>query len=167
MGFQSSFNQALGILASAAFGRKHIQGQKESLAEQKIQGKFNIERELEREQEAIRDQEQQEVADYNLQHGTAYNDKSEMMADRAGQALASETTSKGNTSRATQLPNHKKWIKQYMNWYGVGVGEAMKAYDENAASITSHDKKIIERVLSADSDELLNEEKYRYKGGNK
>lgn len=160
MGFQSSFNQALGIFAGAAFSRKHIKGQKESLAEQKMQGKFNLEREVNREQE------QQEVKDYNLQHGTNYTDNNEMMADRAGQALASETTSKKETSKAVQLPNHKAWLQQYMNWYGVGVEEAMKAYDENAMSLTAHNDKVIEKALSEDSDELLNKEK-NYRGGNK
>ena len=163
MGFQSSFNQALGTLAGAALGAKHIKGQKESLKEQKMQGKFNLERELNREQE---------VADYNLQHGTAYNDKNEMMADRAGQSLASETTSKKETSKAVQLPNHKEWLQSYMEFYGVGVGEAMNAYDKNAMLITerayaeNHGKKI-EKVVSEGSDELLNEEKYKYNGGNK
>ena len=161
MGFQSSFNQALGIFAGASLGRKHIQGQKESLAEQKMQGQFNVERELNREQE------EQEVSDYNLQNGTAYTDKNEMMADRAGQALASETTSKGNTSRAVNLPNHKKWLQKYMEFYGVGVSEAMKAYDENAMQITAPNERIVERVLSSDSDELLNKENDKYRGGNK
>ena len=115
MGFQSSFNQALGIVAGAAFSKKHIQGQKESLAEQKMQGKFNVERELDREQE------QNEVADYNQQNGTNYIDKNEMMAERAGQALASETTSKGNTSQATRKRNREKWIKDYVEWYELGV----------------------------------------------
>ena len=160
MGFQSSFNQALGIFAGAAFSKKHIKGQKESLAEQKKQGKFNVELEVNREKE------QQEVADSNLQHGTDYIDKNEMMADRAGQALASETTSKGNTSKAVQLPNHKAWLQQYMDWYGVGVQEAMEAYNENAMSLTAHTDRIIEKALSADSDELLNKEK-NYRGGNK
>lgn len=163
MGFQSSFNQALGIIASASLGGRYVKGQKESLAEQKMQGKFNLERELNRDQE---------VKDYNAQNGTAYNDKNEMMADRAGQALASETTSKGNTSKAVQLPNHKEWLQKYMEFYGVGVGEAMNAYDKNAMLITERayaengGGKIIEKVLSAGSDELLNEEK-KYNGGNK
>lgn len=166
MGFQSSFNQALGIVAGAAFSRKHVKGQKESIAEQKIQGKFNLEREINR------DQEQQEVKDYNLQRGTAYSDKNEMMADRAGQALASETTSKKETSQAVRLPNHKEWLQKYMEFYGVGVREAMNAYDKNAMRMTerayaeNNKGKIIEKVLSADADELLNKEK-KYKGGNK
>ena len=122
MGFQSSFNQALGIFAGAALGARHIEGQKESLAEQKIQGQFNVEREVNREQE------QQEVQDYNRQHGTAYNDKNEMMADRAGQALASETNSKGNTSKA--VSNRRDWIEHYMNWYGVGIHQANQKYME-------------------------------------
>lgn len=164
MGFQSSFNQALGTLAGAALGAKHIKGQKESLKEQKMQGQFNVERELNREQEQ---QEQQEVKDYNAQHGTAYIDKNEMMADRAGQALANETNSKKETSKAAQLPNHKEWLQKYMEFYGVGVGEAMKAYDKNAMMLTSNNDKVIEKVLSSDSDELLNKEKYNYIGGKK
>lgn len=165
MGFQSSFNQSLGIVAGAAFSRKHVKGQKESLSEQKMQGKFNLEREINR------DQEQQEVSDYNLRHGTAYADKNEIMADRAGQALASETTSKKETSQAVILPKHKEWLQKYMEFYGVGVVEAMNAYDKNAMRITdrayaeNNGKKIIEKVLSADSDELLDEEKKLY-GGN-
>ena len=125
-----------------------------------MQGQFNLEREVNREQE------QQEVADYNLQHGTNYIDKNEMMADRAGQSLASETTSKKETSKAVTLPNHKEWLQQYMHWYGVGVAEAMKAYDENSMSLTAHTGRTVEKVLSADSDELLNKEK-KFKGGNK
>lgn len=160
MGFQSSFNQALGTIAGAALGAKHIKGQKESLKEQKMQGKFNLEREVNREKE------QNEVAETN-----AYNDKNEMMAERAGQALASETTSKKGTSKAVQLPNHKEWLQKYMEFYGVGVGEAMNAYDKNAMLITErayaeNNDKIIEKVLSTDSDELLNKEK-KFKGGNK
>ena len=123
MGFQSSFNNALGIFASASLGARHIKGQKESLAEQKMQGQFNVER------EANREQEQQEVADYNQQHGTEYNDKNEMMADRAGQALASETNSKKGTSQATRKRNRENWIKGYMEWYGVNYHEATKAYN--------------------------------------
>ena len=111
MGFQSSFNQALSIFAGAALGKRHVEGQKESLEEQKMQGKFNVEREINREQE------QQEVADYNQQHGNAYNDKNEMMADRAGQALASETNSKKGTSQATRKRNRDNWIKDYIEWY--------------------------------------------------
>ena len=122
MGFQSSFNQALGIFAGAALGKKHVEGQKESLAEQKMQGQFNVEREINREQE------QQEVADYNQQHGTAYMDKNEMMAERAGQALASETNSKGNTFEA--VSNRRDWIEHYMNWYGVGIHQANQKYME-------------------------------------
>ena len=141
MGFQSSFNQALGTIAGAALGAKHIKGQKESLAEQKMQGKFNLEREVNREQE------QQEVADSNLQHGTAYIDKNEMMAERAGQALASETNSKGYTSNATKPHNSSEWIKQYMEWYGVNRYEARRAY------FNEHD--IVQ---------IINEE---YRGGNK
>ena len=127
MGFQSSFNQALGTLAGVALGLKHIKGQKESLAEQKMQGKFNVEREVNREQE------QQEVKDYNLQHGTAYNDKNEMMADRAGQALASETNSKGNTFEA--VSSRKDWIEHYMSWYGVGLHQANQKYMETHGMI--------------------------------
>ena len=165
MGFQSSFNQLLGTIAGGALGAKHLKGQKESLAEQKMQGQFNLEREINR------DQEQQEVKDYNLQNGTNYIDKNEMMAERAGQALASETTSKGNTSRAVILPNHKEWLQKYMEFYGVGVGEAMNAYDKNAMLLTErayaeNNDKIIEKVLSTDSDDLLNKEK-RFRGGNK
>lgn len=154
MGFQSSFNQALGILAGAALGRRHIKGQKESLAEQKMQGKFNVDREL----------EHQEAADYNAKHGTAFASKDEMMAARAGQSLANETTSKKTTSDAVKLPNHKAWLQQYMDWYGVGAKEAMKAYDENAMRKTAPTGKIVEKVISADSDELLQKEE-KYKGG--
>ena len=160
MGFQSSFNQALGIFASAALGARHIKGQKESIAEQKMQGKFNVEREVNREQE------QNEVAEPNLQNGTNYIDKNEMMAERAGQALASETNSKNITFKSVQLTNHKSWIRQYMDWYGVGVKEAMKAYDENAMRLTAPTGRMVEKVLSTDSDELLNEEK-KFNGGNK
>lgn len=164
MGFQSSFNQALGTLAGAALGAKHIKGQKESLAEQKIQGQFNVEREVNREQEQ---QEQQEVASSNLQNGTAYIDKNEMMADRAGQALANETNSKKETYKAAQLTNHKEWLRKYMEFYGVGLLEAMNAHDKYAMMLTSNNDKVIEKVLSSDSDELLNKEKYNYIGGNK
>ena len=122
MGFQSSFNQLLGTIAGGALGAKHLKGQKESLAEQKMQGKFNVEREVEREQE------QKEVADYNLQHGTAYNDKNEMMADRAGQALASETNSKKHLFRATIPAINKEWVQQYMDWYGVNRKQAEVAF---------------------------------------
>ena len=122
MGFQSSFNQLLGTIAGGALGAKHLKGQKESLAEQKMQGQFNVEREINREQE------QNEVADYNLQNGTDYIDKNEMMADRAGQSLASETNSKGNTSQATRKSNRENWIRYYMSWYGVNYSEANKAY---------------------------------------
>lgn len=165
MGFQSSFNQALGIVAGAAFSRKHVKGQKESLEEQKIQGKFNLEREVNRERE------QQEFSYYNEQNGKNYIDKNEMMADRAGQALASETTSKKETSKLVRLPNHKEWLQKYMEFYGVGVGEAMNAYDKNAMLMTErahagNNDKIIEKVLSTDSDELLNKEK-KFNGGDK
>ena len=165
MGFQSSFNQALGIFASASLGRKYVKGQKESIAEQKMQGKFNVEREIERDQERV--QEQKEVANYNLQHGTAYTDKNEMMAARAGEALASETTSKKHHYVMITEPGQKRWIKQYMEWYGVGVGEAAKAYDDNVMRKTAPTGRTVEKVLSADLDELLDEEKYRYQGGNK
>ena len=135
MGFQSSFNQALSIFAGATLGKRHVEGQKESLAEQKMQGKLNVEREVNREQE------QQEVADYNQQHGTAYMDKNEMMAERAGQALASEVNSKKHryvildepTEEGKRLIKHYEgWIKQYMDWYGVSRNEASNAYNENA-----------------------------------
>ena len=116
MGFQSSFNQLLGTIAGGALGAKHLKGQKESLAEQKMQGQFNLEREINREQE------QEEVKDYNLQHGTNYIDKNEMMAERAGQALASETNSKGNTSRAIHKRNREYWISGYMEWYSLNKG---------------------------------------------
>ena len=156
MGFQSSFNQALGIVAGAALGAKHIKGQKESLAEQKVQGKFNVEREL----------EHQEIADYNAKQGTAFASKDEMMAARAGEALANETNSKKATSDAVKLPNHTAWLKQYMEWYGVGAKEAMKAYDENAMRKTAPTGRIVEKVLSTGSDELLQKEE-KYKGGKK
>ena len=97
-------------------------GQEESIAEQKMQGKFNVEREVEREQE------QNEVADYNAQNGTNFSDKNEMMAARAGQALASETNSKNYTYHMTTLPNYQEWVKQYMDWYGVNRNAAKKAY---------------------------------------
>ena len=122
MGFQSSFNQALGTLAGAALGAKHIKGQKESLAEQKMQGKFNVEREVNREQE------QNEVKDYNAQNGTAYIDKNEMMAARAGKALASETISKKHSYTAIIPRINKEWVKQYMDWYGVSRTEANVAF---------------------------------------
>ena len=122
MGFQSSFNQALGTIAGAALGAKHIKGQKESLAEQKMQGKFNVEREVNREQE------QNEVANSNSQNGTAYIDKNEMMAERAGQALASETNSKKRTLHAIIPGINKEWVKQYMDWYGVSRLEAEMTY---------------------------------------
>ena len=139
MGFQSSFNNALGIFASAALGARHIKGQKESLAEQKMQGKFNVERELNREQE------QQEVADYNQQNGTAYNDKNEMMAERAGQALASETNSKGNTFQA--VSNRRDWIEHYMNWYGVGPAQAHRKYAEtHGLNIKLSDEELEKRI---------------------
>lgn len=137
MGFQSSFNQALGTLAGAALGAKHIKGQKESLKEQKIQGQFNVEREVNREQEQ---QEQQEVKDYNAQHGTAYIDKNEMMADRAGQALASETTSKDYTYHATIPGIRKEWIQQYMDWYGVNKKEAIIAFKKENTVIEKKPK---------------------------
>ena len=161
MGFQSSFNQALGTLAGVALGLKHIKGQKESLAEQKVQGKFNVEREAEREQE------NNDIANYNKQHGTNFANMNEMMAARAGEALASETNSKKSTSDAVKLPNHMAWLQQYMDWYGVGAKEAMEAYDENAMRKTASTGKMVEKKLSTDSDELLNKEKYdyKYKGG--
>ena len=125
MGFQSSFNQALGTLAGAALGAKHIKGQKESLAEQKMQGKFNVEREVEREQE------HNEVAESNANEPTV-NKNNEVvslaMAARAGQALANETYSKNYTYHMTTLPNHQEWVKQYMDWYGVNRNAAKKAY---------------------------------------
>lgn len=124
MGFQSSFNQALGTLAGAFLGAKHIKGQKESIAEQKMQGKFNVER------EANREIEQNSIADYNAQNGTAFSNINEMMAARAGQALANETISKKSTSEAVREPNRGAWMKQYMDWYGVGVYEATKAYNK-------------------------------------
>ena len=151
MGFQSSFNQALSIFAGAALGKRHVEGQKESLAEQKMQGQFNVERELNREQE------QQEVADYNQQNGTAYNDKNEMMAERAGQALASEINSKKHhyvmitdPTKMGWIKHYEGWIKQYMDWYGVSEKEATKAYNENAMR----------------KNELLNKDK-NFRGGNK
>ena len=158
MGFQSSFNQLLGTIAGGALGAKHLKGQKESLAEQKMQGQFNVEREVEREQD------QNEVAEPKANETTV--DKNKMMAERAGQALASETFSKNNTFKSAQLTNHKSWLRQYMDWYGVGVKEAMKAYDENAMRLTAPTGIMVEKVLSTDSDELLNKEK-RFKGGNK
>ena len=114
MGFQSSFNQALGTIAGAALGAKHIKGQKESLKEQKMQGQFNVEREVNREQE---------VAETNTNI-----DKNEMMAERAGQALASETNSRNYTHHATIPAIRKEWIQQYMDWYGVNRYEARRAY---------------------------------------
>lgn len=133
MGFQSSFNQALGTLAGAALGYKHIKGQKESIAEQKMQGKFNVEREVNREQE------QNEVAEPNANEPTTSNANeptvnknnevvSLAMAARAGQALANETYSKNYTYHMTTLPNHQEWVKQYMDWYGVNRNQAKKAY---------------------------------------
>ena len=135
MGFQSSFNQALGTLAGVALGRKHIKGQKESLAEQKMQGKFNVERELEHEKGSNRatlDKIEQMGAEYDrsldaMANQNAIND---LMAARAGQALANETISKKNTSEAVREPNRGAWMKQYMDWYGVGVYEATKAYNK-------------------------------------
>ena len=124
MGFQSSFNQALGTLAGAALGARHIKGQKESLAEQKMQGKFNVEREVNREQE------QNEVANYNAQNGTNFSDKNEMMAARAGEALASETISKKHSYTATIPSINKEWVKQYMDWYGVSRKEATVAFQK-------------------------------------
>ena len=118
MGFQWSFNQALGIVAGAALGAKHIKGQKESLEEQKMQGKFNVER------EANREQEQNEVAETN-----ANTDKNEMMAERAGQALASETNSKKETYEVRKQRNRERWISYYMSYYGVNSSEATKAYN--------------------------------------
>ena len=146
MGFQSSFNNALGIFASAALGARHIKGQKESLVEQKMQGQFNVEREINREQE------QQEVADYNQQHGTAYNDKNEMMAERAGQALASETNSKKGTSQATRKRNRDEWIRGYLDWYGMNKGEGMIVRDN--MSDEAHQA-------------LLDRKKLKEEGGNK
>ena len=122
MGFQSSFNQALGTLAGAFLGAKHIKGQKESLAEQKMQGKFNVEREVEREQE------QNSIADYNAQNGTNFANMNEMMAARAGQALANETISKKHSYTATIPSINKEWVKQYMDWYGVSRKEANVAF---------------------------------------
>ena len=145
MGFQSSFNNALSIFAGAALGKKHVEGQKESLAEQKMQGQFNVEREINR------DQEQQEVKDYNAQHGTAYNDMNEIMASRAGQALASETNSKGNTSRAVNLPKHKEWLRQYMEFYGVGAKEAITAFKKQHTAVRK----------------ITPEERENFRGGNK
>ena len=113
MGFQSSFNQALSVFAGAALGKRHVEGQRESLAEQKMQGQFNVEREVNREQE------QQEVADYNQQNGTAYNDKNEMMAARAGQALASETNSKKGTYQAVRDKKRNQWVVNYIGWYEI------------------------------------------------
>ena len=129
MGFQSSFNQALGTLAGAFLGAKHIKGQKESLAEQKMQGKFNVEREVEHEQE------QNEVAEPKANEPTnstanepTVNKNNEVvslaMAARAGQALANETYSKNYTYPATIPRAHKEWVKQYMDWYGVSRANA-------------------------------------------
>ena len=125
MGFQSSFNQALGTLAGAALGAKHIKGQKESLAEQKMQGKFNLEREVNREQE------HQEVAETN-----ANIDKNEMMAERAGQALASETNSRKHSYMMITKPIRKGWIQQYMDWYGVSEKEAIEAHKKDNSFLT-------------------------------
>lgn len=122
MGFQSSFNQLLGTIAGGALGAKHLKGQKESLAEQKMQGQFNVEREINREQE------QNEVAEPKANENNV-TDKNEMMAERAGQALASETNSKGNTSQVTRKSNRENWIRYYMSWYGVNYSEANKAYN--------------------------------------
>ena len=125
MGFQSSFNQLLGTIAGGALGLKHIKGQKESIAEQKMQGKFNVEREVNREQE------QNEVAEPKANEPTV-NKNNEVvsleMAARAGQALANETYSKNYTYHMTTLPNHQEWVKQYMDWYGVNRNAAKKAY---------------------------------------
>ena len=122
MGFQSSFNQLLGTIAGGALGLKHIKGQKESIAEQKMQGKFNVEREVEREQE------QNSIADYNAQNGTAFSNMNEIMAARAGQALANETISKKHSYMATVPHINKEWVKQYMDWYGVSRMEADVAF---------------------------------------
>lgn len=164
MGFQSSFNQALGTLAGAALGAKHIKGQEESIAEQKMQGKFNVEREVEREKKHT-GKDDDMITAYIKEHPTKFPNMNEMMAARAAEALASETNSKKSTSDAVKLPNHEVWLKQYMDWYGVGAKEAMKAYDENAMRKTAPTGKTVEKVLSTASDELLNKEKYKYKGG--
>ena len=145
MGFQSSFNNALGIFASAALGAKHIKGQKESLAEQKMQGQFNVEREVSREQE------QQEVQDYNQQNGTTYNDKNEMMAERAGQALASETNSKKHSYMATIPAINKEWVQRYIDWYGVNKKEAISAFKKQNTVVR----------------EITPEEREKFIGGNK
>lgn len=116
MGFQSSFNQLLGTIAGGALGAKHLKGQKESLAEQKMQGQFNLEREVNRMQE------QEEVAEPKANETTV--DKNEMMAERAGQALASETNSKKHTLHAIIPRINKEWVQQYMDWYGVSRKEA-------------------------------------------
>ena len=121
MGFQSSFNQLLGTIAGGALGAKHLKGQKESLAEQKMQGQFNVEREINREQE------QNEFAEPKANE-TTVNDKNEMMAERAGQALASETYSRGYIHHVTKMPNYSSWIQQYMDWYGVNLHKAKEAY---------------------------------------
>lgn len=166
MGFQSSFNQLLGTIAGGALGLKHIKGQEESIEEQKMQGKFNVEREVEREKEHT-GKDDDMITAYIKEHPSKFPNMNEMMAARAGQALANETVSKKNTSEAVKLPNHEAWLKQYMDWYGVGVKEAMKAYDENAMRKTAPTGKTVEKKLSTDSDELLNKEKYdyKYKGG--
>ena len=149
MGFQSSFNQALGTLAGVALGAKHIIGQEESIKEQKMQGKFNVEREAEREK---------------IDYSQLQKSKEELGAIRAAEALASEANSKKATSEVVKLPNHKAWLQQYMDWYGVGAKEAMKAYDENAMRKTAPTGKTVEKVVSTASDELLNKEK-KFKGG--
>ena len=145
MGFQSSFNQALGILASASLGGRYVKGQKESLKEQKMQGQFNVERELNREQEI--GSVNNKIEEMN-QIG-AENDRSidamanqialeELMADRAGQSLANETISKKNTLEA--VSNRADWIEHYMNWYGVGLKQANQKYMENHGMITKKEK---------------------------
>lgn len=144
MGFQSSFNQALGTLAGAFLGAKHIKGQKESLAEQKMQGKFNVEREVEREKGSNRaalDNIEQMGAEYDrsldaMANQNAIND---FMAARAGQALANETISKKNTFEA--VSHRKDWIEHYMNWYGVGMHQANQKYMETHGMITKKKKK--------------------------
>lgn len=127
MGFQSSFNQALGTLAGAALGAKHIIGQEESIAEQKMQGKFNVEREAEREKKHT-GKDDDMITAYIKAHPTKFPNMNEMMAARAGEALANETISKKNTSEATRAGNYNAWIKQYMDWYGVTRTEAKKVY---------------------------------------
>ena len=146
MGFQSSFNQALSVFAGAALGKRHVEGQRESLAEQKMQGQFNVEREVNREQE------QQEVADYNQQNGTAYIDKNEMMAARAGQALASETNSKKGTYQAVRDKKRNQWVVNYIGWYEINKGEGNIVRD--SMSDEAHQA-------------LVDRRKFKEEGGNK